>query len=292
MPTGEAIAYGAATVVNAIATGRGASFGIKLWTKARVELHDNPGKIFVSILSDPAENQELAKNTVRLVLKRFRLDRKKGAYITTSSNIPIARGLKSSSVAANAIALATLGALRKKLPDKTILNLVVDAAIKSQVTITGAFDDASASYFGGVVVTDNSRRKILRRYLPNQRLRVLLRVPEKKSYTFDVNTRRLERLKPLVNIAHKQALKGKWLEAMTFNGLIYSPALDYDNDLAMKAIHAGALAAGLSGKGPAMCALIPQNRLRAVMNEWRSRGVSLILTGLNIRKAHLVRVYN
>ncbi|HID18612.1 TPA: shikimate kinase, partial [Candidatus Bathyarchaeota archaeon] len=35
MQVGEALAYGAATIVNALATGRGAALGIRLWTKAR-----------------------------------------------------------------------------------------------------------------------------------------------------------------------------------------------------------------------------------------------------------------
>lgn len=30
--------------------------------------------------------------------------------------------------------------------------------------MTGAFDDASASYFGNLVVTDNLKRRILRRF--------------------------------------------------------------------------------------------------------------------------------
>ncbi len=62
----------------------------------------------------------------------------------------MARGLKSSSAAANAIALATTAALERSLDDVTVVKLGVDGALDAKVTITGAFDDACASYFGGI----------------------------------------------------------------------------------------------------------------------------------------------
>ena len=99
------------------------------------------------------------EKTVARVLQRFSLDNSFGAKIKTWSNIPIAKGLKSSSAAANAVALATTAALGKTLDDLEIVNLGVDAAFDAKVTVTGAFDDACASYFGGVVITDNLKRR-------------------------------------------------------------------------------------------------------------------------------------
>ena len=52
---GEAIAYGAATLVNAISTGKGAAVGVNLWTKARVELNRDAGKISATIQREPDE---------------------------------------------------------------------------------------------------------------------------------------------------------------------------------------------------------------------------------------------
>ena len=89
----------------------------------------------------------------------FGLEKSFGAKIKTQSNIPIARGLKSSSVAANATALATTAALGKTLDDLEIIKLGVEAAFDAKVTVTGAFDDACASYFGGIVITDNSETR-------------------------------------------------------------------------------------------------------------------------------------
>ncbi len=45
--------------------------------------------------------------------------------------------------------------------DLEIVNLAIDSSLEAGVTITGAFDDATASYFGGVTVTDNINREII-----------------------------------------------------------------------------------------------------------------------------------
>ncbi|MCW4034114.1 MAG: shikimate kinase, partial [Candidatus Bathyarchaeota archaeon] len=164
MKTATAISHGAATIINAIATGKGAAVGVDLWTKATVTLTDEPNVVETKILSDQSENPVLAQKTVEQVLCHFKVDNQFGAKVETQSNIPIARGLKSSSAAANAIALATTAALERSLDDVDLVKLGVQGALDAKVSITGAFDDACASYFGGVVVTDNFERKILKRF--------------------------------------------------------------------------------------------------------------------------------
>ena len=159
---GRAVAYGAVTVINAISCGLGAALGVRLRTEAAVRLTNRPGRVEGRILSDPEESTILIEKTVTHVLRYFGAEKKYGAYVETWSNIPIARGLKSSSAAANAIALAVCDALDEEIDDLTVVNLGVDAAIEAGVTITGAFDDASASYFGGLTVTNNRERKILK----------------------------------------------------------------------------------------------------------------------------------
>ncbi|MBE0512557.1 shikimate kinase, partial [Candidatus Bathyarchaeota archaeon] len=220
----EAISHGAATIINAIATGKGAAIGVDLWTKAGVKLTDEPGIIESTIVSDPTEDPVLIEKTVGKVLKFFNLEGKFGAKVETWSNIPIARGLKSSSAAGNAIALATVAALNKKLDDIKIVKLGVDGAIDAKVTITGAFDDACASYFGGVVVTDNLKRRIVKRFEIAEDSAVLFYVPAKKSYTVSSDVRRMKGVASLVKIAYKEALKGNYWVALTLNGLIYSSA--------------------------------------------------------------------
>ena len=284
----EAVAHGAATIVNAIATGEGAAFGVNLWTKAEVKLTDEPRVIKGKIISDPRESPLLIEKTVTRVLSRFNAENKFGAEVKTQSNIPIARGLKSSSVAANAVALATVGALGKSVEDLEVINLGVDAAFDAKVTVTGAFDDACASYFGGVVVTDNMKRKmILRTSLP-ENLSVLFHVPLKKAYTGDSNVERLKTVASLVKIAYKEALSGNFWAALSLNGIIYSSALGYDVSVALNALNAGAVAAGLCGKGPAVTAVVSADKMdqvRAALQRFEGR---IIHAELNCEKAEVV----
>ena len=256
----SAVAHGAATIVNAIALGKGAAFGVDLWTKAEVKLTSEPVVFEVQITSDPKESTLLVERTVARVLQRFGLEETFGAKVKTSSNIPAARGLKSSSAAANATALATVAALGKELDDLEIVQIGVQAAFDAKCTITGAFDDACASYFGGVVITDNSRCEIIKQLSVAKDLVVLLHVPPRKAYTINSDVTRLKTIKPLVKIAFEKAMEGKIWEALTLNGLVYSAASNQNTAIAIDALAAGAVAAGLCGKGPAITAIVsPDN---------------------------------
>jgi shikimate kinase len=284
----EAIAHGAATIVNAIALGKGAAFGVDLWTKAEVRLTEEPKVIKGEITSDPAESSVLIERTVSRVFQSFSVENRFGAKVKTWSNIPVARGLKSSSVAANAVALATVAALGKTLDDLTVVKLGVDAAFDAKVTVTGAFDDACASYFGGAVVTDNLKRKLLKRVTLPDDLTVLFHVPSRKAYTGDSNVNRLQTVKPLVEIAYKEALKGNFWAALSLNGIIYSSALGYDASVALDALAAGALAAGLCGKGPAVTAVVSSGNIDSVKTALQRHEGEVLQAHLNHEKAKVL----
>jgi shikimate kinase len=283
-----AIAHGAATIVNAIALGKGAAFGVDLWTKAEVKLTDKPGVIQAEITSDPNESTLLIEKTALRVLQRFSLEKSFGAKVKTKSNIPIARGLKSSSAAANAVALATTAALNKKLDDLEIVKIGVEAAFDAKVTVTGAFDDACSSYFGGAVITDNMNREIIKQMLLPEDLTVLFHVPPQKAYTADADLSRLQTVKPLVELAFNIALEGKVWEALTLNGLIYSSASGYDTSIALDALAAGAVAAGLCGKGPAITAVVPNGKVDAVRAALERFEGEILTAHLNREKAKVL----
>ena len=284
----EALCHGAATIINAIATGKGAAFGVDLWTKAEVILTDEPEIIQGEIVSDPDESIVLIEKVVDRVFRHFGVEQEFGAKVKTWSNIPIARGLKSSSVAANAIALATVAALGKDVDDLTIVNLGVDGAFEAKVTVTGAFDDASASYFGGVVITDNLKRKIVGNYAIPEKLAILFYVPSGKSYTSNTDVNKIKSVTPLVEIAYKEALKGNFWSALTINGLIYSSVLGYDTSIALDALTAGALAAGLCGKGPTVTAVVPIEKVDSVKDSWQAYEGEILQTRMNHEKAKVV----
>jgi len=284
---GRAVAHGAVTIVNAISCGLGAALGVRLKTEAEVRLTNEPGRIVGRILSDPEESTVLIERVVNRVLEHFNLKSEYGAYVETISDIPIARGLKSSSVAANAIALATVSALGENLDDIIIVNLGVDAAIDAKVTITGAFDDACASYFGDIVITDNTSRKVLRR-IRAEDYKVLIYVPPEKSYTAKSDVERMKLIAKEVTSVHKMALRGDYWQAMTINGLLYSAVLGYDTSIAMEALSSGAVASGLSGKGPAIASIVPEDKVDDVRTVLRRRSGEIIETEINHEKSHIL----
>jgi shikimate kinase len=289
---GEALSHGAITIVNAMATGKGAALGIDLWTKARVEITTDAGNIKGRNLTDPNEDTTLIETTVRRVLRKVSLFHKFGAFVETQSTIPIAVGLKSSSAASNAVALATFTALRKKIDDMETVKLAVDASLQSGVTLTGAFDDACACYFGGGVVTDNKPRLVLRRFRPSRRLHALVHVPNSKRYTRDVDLTEFKKIRRFVLAAHREALKGNYWLSLTLNGLLYSEALGYSLRPIENALHAGAIAAGLSGKGPAVAAVAPSSKVDAILHSWKSIPGHTIHAHLNFEKARVLKVGN
>src|SRR6056297_2481724 len=161
---GRAAALGAGTVLNALATGTGAAFGIDVETRATVALDPDADGVDGTIAEDPEADTALIERCVALAAERW--GDGEGGTVRTDSDVPLAAGLKSSSAAANATVLATCDALGLAVGDDDsdpsvdvtrleACRLGVRAARETGVTVTGAFDDATASMLGGVTVTDN-----------------------------------------------------------------------------------------------------------------------------------------
>ena len=285
---GKAVSYGAISIINAISCGFGAAFGVKLKTEATVNLTDNAREVTGRIISDPSESTLLIKKTVKHVFRHFKVENRYGAHVETRSNIPIAKGLKSSSAAANAIVLATASALQKDLSENKSINLGVDASLEAGVTITGAFDDACASFYGGLVVTDNNQRRILKRIKPKS-YSVLIYVPKEKAYTADSDVKSMRILGREIKSIHKLTLSDQYWQAMTINGMLYSAVLGYDVSTALEALSCGAIAAGLTGKGPAVAAVATENSADKIRDLWKSHGGRTIQTEVNNEEAHRIQ---
>jgi len=253
--------HGAISILNAIPTGIGGALGVDLWTEAEVEVHSGCGEIEAEI--PEGEDPSLVEETVRVILERVEKD-DVGIHVKTRSTIPIGKGLKSSSAAANAVALATCRALGLDLSSEEVVNLAVEAAIRAGVTVTGAFDDAYTSFFGGINITDNYRRRVLSRAKVPENLLILILVPEEKRYTRSVDVESLKSVRRICVKAMDLALAGRYWEAMTLNGLAIATALDMDPTPALDALRGGALAAGVSGTGPAIAAITAPRRVEEV----------------------------
>jgi shikimate kinase len=283
---------GSATIINAISTGCGSAFGIDLFVNAEVELRGSDISD-IKCKADKEVDTSLMEICVRNVAEKFieyyKIDIDTGFSVKTSSTLPVASGLSSSSATSNAIVMATSNALIKgydvksgEMPfnDHQLLNMGVDASLDAGVTITGAFDDASASFFGGLTVTNNIERKILQMRDMEQQ-NILVYMPNITSPTAQSDVRRMKLIAPQVKLAFKEALHGDIYNAMTLNGLLYCASLGFNPDIALDALDAGATAAGLSGTGPSFVAIVSNEALEDVEEVWSTQPGNLILTKVN-----------
>jgi shikimate kinase len=250
---GRGEAHGAVTIVNAIAAGKGCAVGVDLRTWAEVELVPGEGAE-VRLEGLPDEPSELARLCAQSVLERFSV--KKRAIVRTGSQIPVSRGLKSSSAAANAVILATLDALQVEMPAIDVLKMNADVSVRAGVSVTGAMDDAAASLLGGVVFTDNHARTLLRRERFDLSDKVVIAVPERMIRKSMLPRERIALYRPLAEEAFRLAWNGEYIKAMTLNSLIYGAALGLDQEMSIKALRAGAVASGISGTGPAVVSFV------------------------------------
>jgi shikimate kinase len=258
---GKGTSHGAATIVNAIAGGKGAAFGLDLRTEATVELTTGKGTV-VTMDGLAGESGSLVERCVHEVLALKGGSRSYHAEVMTSSQIPVSRGLKSSSAAANAVIMATLDALGETMDEIEAIRIGTRAAIEAGVSITGAFDDACACALGGVVLTDNRSETILFRGRMPDYVKALVHVPPRQIRKDTLPRAYISSMTGLVDLAFHQALEGDYYRALTLNGMCYSTALGLDQTIVLKALQRGALAAGLTGTGPATVMLVVEDKVR------------------------------
>jgi shikimate kinase len=274
---GKAACRGAATIVNAIACGKGAAMGITLETAVLLELELAEGVITVE---GTTEGKELVAGCVRAVADEAGHEHVSGSA-KVRSDIPISRGLKSSSAVTNGVTLAAARALGVDLGDEEILDIAIDESIKARVTVTGAFDDAAACFHGGVVVTDNVGRKILKSDSVAETLEVIVHVPERQIRKSAVDKEAFARHADAFEGALKSAMKGDYPAAMALNSRLCSEILDVTNEVAEAAVESGAYAASITGTGPATVALCRRDSVDEVLARIEPFGGEILRAGLN-----------
>lgn len=265
---GRATAPGAGTVLNALATGVGSAFAVDAETTATVDLDPDSATVAGEIAGAPDADTRLIERCVELVVERF--GDGEGGTVRTDSEVPMAAGLKSSSAAANATVLATLDALdaAEGLDRVEATRLGVQAARDAGVTVTGAFDDASASMLGGVTVTDNADDELLAHETVDWD--VLIWTPPEQAFSADADVEACASVAPMADLVAELALDGRYGEAMTVNGLAFSAVLDFPTGPAVEAMpHAAGVS--LSGTGPSVVAVGERDTLETVAAQWRTR---------------------
>lgn len=262
---GRAAAPAAGTVLNALATGYGSAFAIDAETTAAVEL-DESDDVTGVVAGNPDADTTLIERCVELAVERYGAG--EGGHVRTESEVPMAAGLKSSSAAANATVLATLDALNVAGAVERLeaCRLGVQAAREAGVTVTGAFDDASASMLGGVTVTDNTSDELLAHEEVDWD--VLVWTPPERVYSADADVSRCERLAPMAELVQELALEGRYTEGMTVNGFAFTAALGFPTAPLIDALP-DAMGVSLSGTGPSYTAVGDRVALEHVQEIWR-----------------------
>lgn len=229
---------------------------------ATVELTSD-GPIEGGVQGVPDADTRLIERCVELVIEQF--GDSEGATIRTTSEIPMAAGLKSSSAAANATVLATLDALDVSYPREDAARIGVQAARDVGVSVTGAFDDASASMLGGLTVTDNTRDELLKHEAVEWD--VLVWTPNEQAFSADTDVTRCEQIAPMADLVADLAMAGEYGRAMTVNGLAYCAALDFPtNPLVTAMSHSDGVS--LSGTGPSFTAVGDRAALERIQDIW------------------------
>ena len=285
--SGQAVAHGAASILNAFATGKGAAIGIDLWTRARVSLRDGAGEMSGIMASEPHESSKLATTVAAKVLRRYGYEGKLHGEVVTSSNIPTAVGLKSSSAAANAVALATASALDQETDDDLLVEIGVEASVECGVSLTGAYDDSFASWYGGAVLTDNKSRRVEKLLKLPENIRFIILVPPRRTLTGSLDPKRFAPIKRISELAYAEASSGRMWDALTLNGIAFSAVLGEDPHPALSALQAGALGAGLSGKGPAVVAAVEEKDSKSVRQAFEKFDGRIIETEPNLSRARV-----
>jgi shikimate kinase len=276
----KATVHGAISIVNAIATGQGSALGISLKVTAEVELQKGHGVRFATgkngdSLINAIIQKTIPKETIESNTITIRVD----------SEIPIGYGLKSSSAVSNAVALACSQMVSdESVNDYTILEVAARSSLEARVSLTGAYDDATACYFGGFTVTDNYCRRIIRK----ENLYAIIILPHD---TTRGDVLKLKNLSDIFIDAFRFAESGQYWKAMKLNGVLTSAALSSNYTPVMAAIEHGALSASISGNGPSIAAVGYEHEVEPIMGALSKFEDRIIVSKVNNEKAN-VKIIN
>ena len=277
----QANVHGAISLVNAIATGKGATLGIDLNVQAEIE--NTPGKGIIIESENRSLSSRLINKTVEKMVPKRELEKNK-LHILLKSEIPTGYGLKSSSAISSSIALACAKIFKNKINDSQVLLAGVEASIETKVSITGAYDDACACYYGGFTITDNYKRKLVHSEKGPKNLSAVIFIPKSRKRG---NVKKLRSLKPVFEKAWNLAKDSDYWNAMILNGLATSSILNSDPKIITDLIEKGALGASVSGNGPAIAAITKKENLSGIKKIFSGLEGRTVVSGINNKKAEV-----
>jgi shikimate kinase len=277
----RATMYGAISIVNAIATGKGSALGISLKVTAEVSLENGQGIKFHRTKDDKLLRNIVYKTIPAEIIANNMIS------IQLESEIPLGFGLKSSSAVSNAVALACSRLIDSNMDDYTVLDIAVSASLDAKVTVTGAYDDAAACYFGGFVLTDNYARNLIRREKAPDNLYAIILLPESTSRG---NINKLSIMSDFFINAFNLAEAGEYWKAMKLNGVLTSAALSVNYEPVLAALESHALGASVSGNGPSVAAVAYENRIDDIKSVFGDFNGNILVSKINNQKASVEKI--
>ena len=280
----EATVNGAISLVNAIATGNGATLGIDTFVKTRLEVKEGTG-IYITAdnktISSKLINKVIENSVPKRQLQNTKLE------LDFKSNIPTGYGLKSSSAISTAVTMACSKAFKRKFTDKEILGIGVKSSLQTTVSITGAFDDACGCYYGGFNVTNNYKRNLVLRCPAPTNLQAIIFLPKSRKRG---NIKKLKNFKPAFEKAWELAKNSDFWNALILNGLATSSILNTNPKLILRLMEKGAIGASISGNGPSIVAITKKGNNSNIKKEFSSLEGDIIISNINNKKAEVHEV--
>ena len=280
----KSVVHGAVSLVNAIATGSGAAVGIDTFVKTTLEVKAGTGIYITSdnkTISSRLINKVIQNSVPKKQLEKIRLE------LDFQSNIPTGYGLKSSSAISTAVSMACSKAFQRKFTDKKILKIGVESSIQTKVSLTGAYDDACACYYGGFNVTNNYKRSLVLRHPAPNNLQAIIFLPKSRKRG---NLKKLKNFKPAFEKAWELAKNGDYWNASILNGIATSSILNSNPELIFKLIEKGAIGATISGNGPSIMAITKKGHNSNIKKEFSSLEGNIIISNINNKKAEVNEV--
>jgi len=271
--------FGAVSIVNAIAIRKGSTLGIDTFVELTLTKKEGTG---INITS---ENKTISSRLINKVIEnmvpRGKLENTK-LELDFSSNIPTGYGLKSSSAISTAVVLAVSKAFGYNMTDEQILKIGSKTSIETKVSITGAYDDACACYFGGFNVTDNSKMKLFHREDAPEDLQVIVFLPKSRKRG---NLKKLRNFKPAFEKAWELSKNSDYWNAAILNGIATTAILNAEPNLIMKLMEKGAKCATITGNGPSIIAISDKKNKTRIVKELSGLEGKIFTSNINNKKA-------
>jgi len=273
--------HSAISIVNAIATGKGATLGIS--KNVSVEIETSHGEGITVEIGKKQMKSRLINRVIGKIVPKNTLSKTK-LRILVDSEIPTGYGLKSSSAISTAVAMGCAKLFKPDMSDFEILRAGVDASIETKVSLTGAYDDACACYFGGFIVTDNYKRKIIHSKKCQNNISAIIFIPKSRKRG---NVKKLKILSDVFEQAWNLAKKSDYWNAMILNGFATSAILNSNPKIISKLIENGALGASISGNGPSIAAITKNETVPKIKKVFSSFEGNVMVAKINNKKAEV-----